>query len=246
MTATRSRSPVWVTVVAIFIFVFTGTRARFFVFESLGMVERPFRPPGRASFVVVGKGRVDDGLFWIAAIQFAFHTTTADFQVAAREAPLDNMKSGLESWTFLGFKRTESGRTESGAFHDEDIVQVLEATDDVAWAFKAHAIPEVMRAIDLLETGPARGAAARSTSSRVDNLELYPGLVAEEPKPSLASLAPRYSISRAIMSDASALVRGDRFCTFRSLGSHFACPSVGRAVVGGARRDLQALFRLFE
>jgi hypothetical protein len=40
-----------------------------------------------------------------------------------------------------------------------------------------------------------------------------PGLSAEEPKPSQAAsgLAPGYTISRAILSDAAALVRGDRY-----------------------------------
>lgn len=48
-----------------------------------------------------------------------------------------------------------------------------------------------------------------------DNLELFPGLQAEESKPSMASsgLAPGFTISRAILSDAVALSRGDRFFT---------------------------------
>ncbi|BGP08688.1 hypothetical protein JCM10049v2_004537 [Rhodotorula toruloides] len=47
----------------------------------------------------------------------------------------------------------------------------------------------------------------------VDNLELYPVLMAEQPKPSQegSGLAPGYTISHAILSDAAALVRGDRF-----------------------------------
>ncbi|KPV77817.1 uncharacterized protein RHOBADRAFT_41815 [Rhodotorula graminis WP1] len=160
--------------------------------------------------------------------------TTEDFQVAARKA-LDDMKGGPETWTFLGLKRTESG-----AFRDEDIVKVLlEATDNVASAFKARAIPEVMRAIDLLGMEAARktfreflglkkyssfeewnpdkdvARAAEKLYQHVDHLELYPGLMAEEPKPSMngSGLAPGYSISRAILSDAAALVRGDRFFT---------------------------------
>ncbi|GAA5906285.1 hypothetical protein JCM8208_003504 [Rhodotorula glutinis] len=62
------------------------------------------------------------------------------------------MEGGPESWTFLGFKRTKSG-----TFRNEDIVKVLlEATDNVASAFKARAIPEFMRAIDLLGMEAAR------------------------------------------------------------------------------------------
>ncbi|GAA5854372.1 hypothetical protein JCM9279_001023, partial [Rhodotorula babjevae] len=129
-----------------------------------------------------------------------------------------------------------------------DIVKVLlEATDNVASAFKARAIPEVMRAIDLLGMEAARktwrccamnefreflglkkyasfedwnpdkdvARAAEKLYKHVDHLELYPGLMAEEPKPSMngSGLAPGYSISRAILSDAAALVRGDRFFT---------------------------------
>ncbi|KAN0062577.1 hypothetical protein ACQY0O_005109 [Thecaphora frezii] len=49
----------------------------------------------------------------------------------------------------------------------------------------------------------------------IDNLELFPGLLAEEAKPSMpgSGLCPGYTISRAILSDAAALTRGDRFYT---------------------------------
>ncbi|EJD08383.1 heme peroxidase [Fomitiporia mediterranea MF3/22] len=49
----------------------------------------------------------------------------------------------------------------------------------------------------------------------IDNLELHVGLQAEEAKPPIpgAGLCPGYTISRAILSDAVALVRGDRFLT---------------------------------
>ncbi|KAK0467084.1 linoleate diol synthase [Desarmillaria tabescens] len=49
----------------------------------------------------------------------------------------------------------------------------------------------------------------------INNLELYVGLQAEEAKPLVdgAGLCPGYTISRAILSDAIALTRGDRFFT---------------------------------
>ncbi|KAJ7442287.1 linoleate diol synthase [Mycena latifolia] len=49
----------------------------------------------------------------------------------------------------------------------------------------------------------------------IDNLELYVGLQAEEAKPVVdgAGLCPGYTISRAILSDAIALTRGDRHFT---------------------------------
>lgn len=49
-----------------------------------------------------------------------------------------------------------------------------------------------------------------------DNIELYPGLLAEEAKkPTVpgSGLCPGFTISFAILSDAVALVRGDRFYT---------------------------------
>ncbi|KAJ9094890.1 hypothetical protein QFC19_007746 [Naganishia cerealis] len=49
-----------------------------------------------------------------------------------------------------------------------------------------------------------------------DLVELYPGLIAEDAKKPLvpgAGLCPGFTISRAVLSDATALVRGDRFYT---------------------------------
>lgn len=57
--------------------------------------------------------------------------------------------------------------------------------------------------------------AARELYGHIDNLELYPGLLAEEQKPPIegSGLCPGYTVSRAILSDAVSLVRGDRFLT---------------------------------
>ncbi|KAL2821463.1 heme peroxidase family protein [Aspergillus cavernicola] len=49
-----------------------------------------------------------------------------------------------------------------------------------------------------------------------DYVELYPGIVAEEAKEPMVpgvGIAPGYTVSRAVLSDAVALVRGDRFYT---------------------------------
>ncbi|KAL0938207.1 linoleate diol synthase [Colletotrichum truncatum] len=49
-----------------------------------------------------------------------------------------------------------------------------------------------------------------------DNVELYPGLVAEEAKSPMTpgvGIAPTYTISRVVLSDAVCLVRGDRYYT---------------------------------
>lgn len=49
-----------------------------------------------------------------------------------------------------------------------------------------------------------------------DNVELYPGILAEETKKPIvpgSGLCPGFTTSFAILSDAVALVRGDRFFT---------------------------------
>ncbi|KAF8600486.1 heme peroxidase [Ceratobasidium sp. AG-I] len=57
--------------------------------------------------------------------------------------------------------------------------------------------------------------AARGLYGHPDNLELYVGMQAEEAKPVVegAGLCPGYTISRAILADAVALTRGDRYLT---------------------------------
>ena len=58
-------------------------------------------------------------------------------------------------------------------------------------------------------------AAAEKLYGTIDHLELYAGLQAEDTKPVVtgAGLCPGYTISRAILADAIALIRGDRFFT---------------------------------
>ena len=62
---------------------------------------------------------------------------------------------------------------------------------------------------------------------------MYPGIVAEEAKKPMVpgvGIAPTYTISRAILSDAVALVRGDRFYTVgpsRFRNSHKTDPLSG-------------------
>ncbi|KAF9240684.1 heme peroxidase [Melanogaster broomeanus] len=62
---------------------------------------------------------------------------------------------------------------------------------------------------------PEVADAAEKLYGHIDNLELYVGLQAEDTKPVIegAGLCPGYTISRAILSDAIALTRGDRFFT---------------------------------
>ncbi|KAJ1708427.1 fatty acid oxygenase PpoC [Aspergillus flavus] len=58
--------------------------------------------------------------------------------------------------------------------------------------------------------------ALRHLYGHPDYVELYPGIVAEDAKQPMVpgvGIAPTYTISRAVLSDAVALVRGDRFYT---------------------------------
>lgn len=59
----------------------------------------------------------------------------------------------------------------------------------------------------------------RNLYEHPDFVEMYPGIVAEEAKVPMVpgvGIAPTFTISRAILSDAVCLVRGDRFYTVRS------------------------------
>ncbi|KDQ18824.1 hypothetical protein BOTBODRAFT_28325 [Botryobasidium botryosum FD-172 SS1] len=62
---------------------------------------------------------------------------------------------------------------------------------------------------------PEIASTAEKLYGDIENLELYPGLVAEEPKPVMpgAGLCPGFTASRAILADAIALTRGDRHLT---------------------------------
>lgn len=62
---------------------------------------------------------------------------------------------------------------------------------------------------------PEVAAAAEKLYGTIDHLELYAGLQAEDTKPVVkgAGLCPGYTVSRAILADAIALIRGDRFFT---------------------------------
>ncbi|KAM0748029.1 linoleate diol synthase [Meredithblackwellia eburnea MCA 4105] len=62
---------------------------------------------------------------------------------------------------------------------------------------------------------PEIAAAARDLYGHIDDLELYPGLLAEEPKPAMAGsgTCTGHTIGRGILDDAVSLIRSDRFLT---------------------------------
>ncbi|PSS35388.1 hypothetical protein PHLCEN_2v1661 [Hermanssonia centrifuga] len=153
-----------------------------------------------------------------------------DITFADMKVMYQKMKEGekdLTHWTFGNLQRQEDG-----TFKDEDLAQILfDATEHPAAAFKARGTPNVMRMHEMMGIEQNRqwayasflewnsnkdvAAAAEKLYGDINHLELYSGLQAEEAKPVVegAGLCPSYTISRAILSDAIALTRGDRFFT---------------------------------
>ncbi|KKA30858.1 hypothetical protein TD95_000745, partial [Thielaviopsis punctulata] len=67
-----------------------------------------------------------------------------------------------------------------------------------------------------INSDPEVAGALKNLYQHPDNVELYTGLVAEESKDPMVpavGIAPTYTISRVILSDAVCLIRGDRFYT---------------------------------
>lgn len=130
-------------------------------------------------------------------------------------------------------------------YDDAALVEILTASvKDVAGAFGANGVPEILRAVEVLGIEQARAwnlatlnelrsffnlkkhetfesinsdkevvAQLKHLYDTPDHVEMYPGVVIEEAKhPMVGSgLCASYTTSRAILSDAVALVRGDRF-----------------------------------
>jgi hypothetical protein len=67
-----------------------------------------------------------------------------------------------------------------------------------------------------INSDPLVAAQLRRLYEHPDFVELYPGMVAEEAKTPMipgVGIAPSYTISRVVLSDAVSLVRGDRYYT---------------------------------
>lgn len=75
-----------------------------------------------------------------------------------------------------------------------------------------------------INSDPDVQAALESLYKDPDLVEMYPGVVFEESKKPVypgSGLCAGFTITRAILSDAVALTRGDRFYTLVSWGSSF-------------------------
>jgi linoleate 8R-lipoxygenase / 9,12-octadecadienoate 8-hydroperoxide 8R-isomerase len=139
-------------------------------------------------------------------------------------------------------------RTPDGSFEDEDLAAIFTAgVEDVAGAFGARHVPEILKDIDVLgiiqsrawnlaslnefrkyfnlephktfediNPDPEVADALRHLYEHPDFVEIYPGIIVESAKEAMipgSGLCTNFTISRAILSDAVGLVRGDRFYT---------------------------------
>ncbi|KAJ5669994.1 Psi-producing oxygenase A [Penicillium maclennaniae] len=139
-------------------------------------------------------------------------------------------------------------RNADGTLPDDDLVKIFEdSVEDVAGAFGASNVPEILRSVEVLGIKQARNWNLATLNEfrsffsldpyktfeeinsdpyivdqlkhfydHPDQVELYPGIIVEDAKKAMApgsGLCTNFTISRAVLSDAVALVRGDRFYT---------------------------------
>ncbi|KAJ5103401.1 hypothetical protein N7532_003930 [Penicillium argentinense] len=82
--------------------------------------------------------------------------------------------------------------------------------------FRKHFGLKTYDTFEEINSDPEIANSLRHLYEHPDNVELYPGIVSEEAKEPMipgVGIAPTYTISRAVLSDAVALVRGDRHYT---------------------------------
>lgn len=169
--------------------------------------------------------------------------TMQQFLGALKEYSKKVLAQSPEDRDFAGLKRDASGR-----YSDDDLAKIwTSSVADVAGAFGANHVPEVLKQVEILGIVQARSwnlaslnefrkyfklkpwtsFADMNTDPEVaeqlellyehpDNVELYPGIILESAKKPLdpgSGLCTTYTTSRAILSDAVSLVRGDRYYT---------------------------------
>ncbi|KAF5350259.1 hypothetical protein D9758_007813 [Tetrapyrgos nigripes] len=164
----------------------------------------------------------------------------SDFKALALK--LKDMDTDLHAWTFGGMKRQENGYFKdedlaallktatdqpAGAFRARGtpanmrLHEIMGIENSRRWGvcslndFRKFLGLKTYSTFREWNPDPEIADAAEKLYGHIDNLELYVGLQAEESKPVVdgAGLCPGYTISRAILSDAIALTRGDRFFT---------------------------------
>lgn len=179
---------------------------------------------------------------------------------------LDELLQGLREWGHSLPKDPQKrpfanlDRGGDGRLSDDALIEILaDSVEDVAGAFGANRVPEILRSVEILGINQARswnlaslnefrsffGLTKHETFESInpneevadqlrhlydhpDFVELYPGLVAEDAKDPMkpgSGLCASYTVSRAILSDAVALVRGDRFYMVSPCLEGQPCPS---------------------
>ncbi|KAL2369279.1 prostaglandin-endoperoxide synthase 1 [Blastomyces gilchristii SLH14081] len=123
---------------------------------------------------------------------------------------------------------TEATEEVAGTFGPRNVPKALRAVEILgiqqARKFGCGSLNEFRKFFGLKEyetfeeinSDPEIAGQLRNLYEHPDYVELYPGIVSEEPKIPMvpgAGICPTYTISRAVLSDAVALVRGDRFYT---------------------------------
>lgn len=121
---------------------------------------------------------------------------------------------------------TSSIEDEAGAFGARQVPEILRAVEILgikqarSWnlatlnEFRSFFGLEKHESFESINSDPEVADTLKHFYDHPDFVELYPGLAIEEAKPSMApgsGLCTNFTISRAILSDAVALVRGDRF-----------------------------------
>ncbi|KIM44733.1 hypothetical protein M413DRAFT_442688 [Hebeloma cylindrosporum] len=166
--------------------------------------------------------------------------TINDFRMAAHKT--QQMQRNVKEWTFGAIKRGAGGEfkdadlanilhnaTEhsAGAFRARGTPPVMRLNEIMGieqnrkWGvcslndFRKFLGLKPFASFLEWNSDPEIADAAEKLYGDINHLELYVGLQAEEPKPLVdgAGLCPGYTISRAILSDAIALTRGDRYFT---------------------------------
>ncbi|GME25196.1 Psi-producing oxygenase A [Neofusicoccum parvum] len=153
----------------------------------------------------------------------------------------NNVPKDPSQWTFGDLKRGEDGSfsdadlvellkagtdTTAGAFGARNIPPALKAIEILGieqgreWGlaslneFRQFFKLKPFETFEEINTQPGVAEALEALYGHPDNVELYPGLMAEEAKKPFSpgsGLCPGFTISEAILSDAVTLVRGDRF-----------------------------------
>ncbi|KAJ2921961.1 hypothetical protein H1R20_g15135, partial [Candolleomyces eurysporus] len=148
-----------------------------------------------------------------------------DFKIAAYK--IQSTRPPTNEWTFGSIDHRNRTEQPAGAFRARGTPAVMRLNEIMGieqsrkWGvcsmdeFRKYLGLKTFSSFLEWNSDPEIACAAELLYGNINNLELYVGLQAEEAKPLVdgAGLCPGYTISHAILSDAIALTRGDRFFT---------------------------------